>query len=170
MADAYSRFADVQAIISRPNNATAYNAGDVIGQADTANTANAGDAILVFDFGNDWAGKAIYIEAMKITTNQATVPAGLTTLDLHLYDDAPAAILDNAAFARAVADVGKWLCVISSGTLTAVGGSVANEVSSLNKRIKVGSDGKIRGVLKTVGGFTPTAQAVKTITLRCVQA
>lgn len=170
MSDAYSRFADVSAVITRPNNATLYTAGDVIGQADTSNTANAGDAILVFDFGKDWANKAIYIEAMKISTNQATVPAGMTTLRLEVYKDAPAAILDNAAWARAIADVGKWQCSISSGTMLASGGSVCNEVSSLNKRVTLDSEGKLRGVLVTEGGFTPTASAVKTITLRCVQA
>lgn len=170
MADAYSRSADVSATITRPSNTTAYTAGDVIGQADTTTAANAGTAILVFDFGPDWANKAIYIEAMKITTDQATVPSGMTTLDLHLYDEAPAAILDNAAWARATTDVNKWLCVISSNTITASGGSVADEVSSLNKRVKVGSDGKLRGVLRTTGAFTPTSGAVKVITLRAVQA
>lgn len=166
---AVSNIYDIVATIPRPSNATAYTALDVVGIADATTPANAGSAVLDLSPPGG-ANKALYVESLRLSTDQATVPAGMTTLRLHLYDTIPTAILDNAPFVRSPADAANYLGYVDTGTMVADGGSVVNVASSVNLRIALKSTGKLYGILQTIGAFTPTSGAVKTITLRMLQA
>jgi hypothetical protein len=151
--------ADPSVTITRPANVTAYTAGDVIGQADTSVAANAGDAIHVFD--NVPVRAVIHGATLRI--DLATIPAGMTTLRLHLYSSAPDAILDNAAWDLSSAtNRGAYQGYIEF-TPADLGSSLWSQVSP-NLRV-TSSGGRLYGLLVTTAGYTPTSGEVMKVTL-----
>jgi len=98
---------------TRPDNTTAYGIADVIGSATTANLElpNAGVA-----------GALMQVLSASVMINRTTVPTGMTTLRLHLWESAPAAIADNAVFAAAAADRAKYRGQIALPAPTVIGG------------------------------------------------
>jgi hypothetical protein len=158
--------------IIRPSNVTGYTALDVIGQADTGTPANAGDAILVFDLIGPPGGH-IRITGLDLIPYLAAVTAGMTTFRLHLYDAAPAAILDNAAMDFAAADRAKYLGFIDLAAPTDFGSTIftqnINNTTLPCLKLAAGVQ-KLFGVLQTVGAFTPTSGETYKIRLRSSEA
>ncbi len=152
--------------ITRPSNTTAYTAGDVIGVADTTVAANAGSAILSFSLHGIASGQAM-ITGADLLLALTAVPSGMTSFRLHLYDAAPAAILDNAAWDLVTADRGSYLGYIDVGTPIDVGGTLFVQTDQINKQITL-KGGTLYGLLVTNGGFTPTSAAVYTVRLHAV--
>ena len=108
-----NRSASPVVTFTRPANTTAYTAGDVIGSTDTANhTAPAIGA----------PGSLIQIQSASLVINNTSVPSGMTTFRLHIWDAAPTAIADNAAFSAAAADRAKYCGSIALAQIAAVGG------------------------------------------------
>lgn len=109
----YGRAAVGLATFQRPNNTTAYAAGDVIGSATTANIEllNAGEA-----------GSIMQVLSASVLINATAVPTGMTSLRLQLFDSAPAAIADNAPFAVPAADRGRYAGSIALPAVAVVGG------------------------------------------------
>lgn len=97
----------------RPNDTNSYLAGDVIGSANSANLElpNAGAA-----------GALMQALSASVTINRTSLPTGMTTLRLHLWDAAPAAIADNAPFAAAAADRAKYCGRIELVQPSVIGG------------------------------------------------
>jgi hypothetical protein len=138
---------------TRPNNATAYTAGDVVG----------GDNDWVFDA----LGEAdmIYLMSVRLLIEAASVPAGMSTFKLHLYNAATAVQLtDNAPQTFLTADKDKYLASISLNGPTDKGEFLWSRTDGLNVPISLVA-GKVYGRLETDAGYTPTALTVKTITL-----
>ena len=93
--------------ITRPDNTTAYTAGDVIGIADSGTPANAGSAIhTLSNIGP--SGGYVLIQSVRLMIGNTSIPAGMGAFRLHLYMESPTAILDNAAFDLVSGDVGKY--------------------------------------------------------------
>lgn len=155
--------------ITRPSNTTAYTAGDVVGQADSGTPANAGTAILEFASIGPSAGH-IVITGLLLEIDVNAVPAGMTTFRLHLYDAAPDAILDNAAFDLSSAgDRGKYLGWIDVRVPVDIGSTLIaiEDGLSIHRKLATAST-SIFGVLQTIGAYTPSSGAVKKLTLRAV--
>jgi hypothetical protein len=136
---------------TRPNDTTAYTAGDVIGDATSA--------VLVAPFAVP-PGDRVLIQSAELIVNRTTVPSGMTTTRLHLWSGARSAIVDNAAFAADAADrllYGGSIAlaapiVIGAGFLWTSGDYVGRAVTI---------DSALQGLrfnLVTDGGFTPVAQ------------
>lgn len=151
--------------ITRPSNTTAYTAADVIGNADTVTAANAGNAVLAFGKlrdGND----DIIIHSASIRMSNATVPASMTTLVLHLFDAAPDAILDNAAFALSAGDRGKYLGAITFTPAVVTGGTMLYH--AVNPDLQLGlanGQSSVWGELVTTAAHTPVSASTYTLTL-----
>ena len=160
--------------VTRPNNTTAYTAGDVLGAADAGTPANAGSAILEFTNIAPVGSNAL-ITGASLAINVSALPAGMTTFRLHLYDTSPAAILDNAAWDLVAGDRDYYLGYIDIEQMVDVGSTLYVQTdklanSSLPKQVKLSSAStSLFGLLVTNAGFTPTASAVKKITLSAVQ-
>lgn len=153
---------------TRPANTTAYTAGDVVGVADVSVAANAGSAIHEFASIGPSAG-AIIITGADLRVDVAAVPAGMTSFRLHLYDAAPTAILDNAAWDLPAGDRAAYLGYIDIGTAVDVGATLYAQVDQVNKQFKLASGStSLYGLLVTNGGFTPTSAAVKRMRLHSV--
>lgn len=153
---------------TRPENTTAYTAGDVIGIADAGTAANAGSAIHTFtDIGP--AGGQIRITASFFYVYLAAVPASMTSFRLDLYDASPTAILDNAAFDLAAADRTKHLGYIDLGSPADRGATLYVQAGSQDLDVKL-ADGvtSLYGIITTNGGYTPTSAEGFRLRLRAV--
>lgn len=149
--------------ITRPADTTAYTAGDVIGTATSSN----------YEFEDilPTAGEHFYITDAKIEVEKSSVPAGMATFTLHLYNAAPTAIADNAAWTLLLADGGKYLGSIQFTTPVDLGTTLISFLSQINiKRKLAASSTSIYGVLETDAGWTPAASDVINVTLETVGA
>lgn len=156
---------DISVSKTRPNNTTAYGAGDVLGAADTGTPANAGDAIWAFP---GVPSRAI-LEGVSLRIDASAVPSGMTTFRLHLYKSAPTAILDAATWDLIAGDRSAYLGYVDLPAPTDMGATLWTQADSVNKRIESTGD-ILYAMLVTTGGFTPTASIVKTLTLRVAAA
>jgi hypothetical protein len=169
--DGQTAFSD-RVSITRPSNTTAYTAGDAIGIADSATPANAGSAILEFQSMGP-AGEHILITVAQLRIHLASVTSGMTSFRLHLYNAAPDAILDNAAWDLSSAgDRSKYLGFIDLGTPSDLGSSLFAEFAfPVNKQVKLAAGTtSIWGVLQTVGGYTPASGTVYVPELQAMAA
>lgn len=100
-------------VFTRPADTTPYGSADVIGSASTANheATNAGAN-----------GSLIQIISASLMVNLTSVPSGMTTFRLHIWDSQPTAIADNAVFSAAAADRAKYCGWIDLAQISAVGG------------------------------------------------
>lgn len=143
------------ATITRPNDTTAYTALDVV-------STQAG-AVLEFATLGKPNGVSLLTE-LRYMVDTGTVPSGMGAFRLHLYNAAPTAIADNAAFNLPAADRAKYVGFIEFGTPLDLGDTLFSQKEDLRKQVAL-SGGSLYGILQTVNGFTPTANRIKTITL-----
>lgn len=147
---------------TRPNDTTAYAALDVVGTDPATNLSFTGVGSV--------DGGHVIITGVSLRCDVAAVPSGMSSFRLHLYNAAPTALADNAAFNLIAADRDKYLGFIEIGTPVDLGDTIYSRNDNTNFKVKLASaSSTLYGVLQTVGGFTPTAQAVKTISLHGIQ-
>jgi len=148
---------------TRPNDTTPYTALDVVDGASPAN--------LTFSNVGAVAGGHIFITGASIRIDVAAVPAGMSSFRVHLFDAAPTAIADNAAFNLIAADRAKYLGFIEIGTPLDLGDTLFGRTDNMNFKTKLATASTtLYGQLQTVGAFTPAAETVKTITLHGIQS
>lgn len=148
--------------ITRPADTTAYTAGDAIG--DTA-----GSAILVFNNLGKSSGGEVVITSVELEADVGALPSGMTSFSLRLYNSAPAAIADNAAWDLITDDRGKYIGKVTIPTPVDEGSTLFVDNDNINKQITLPA-GTLYAVLQTNGAFTPTASAVKTIRIHTIEA
>lgn len=158
---------DVSPIFSlsftRPQNTTAYTAADVIGIADAGTPANAGSA--VHAFATDLPpGSTVMITDTKLLIGLSAVPSGMTSFRLHIYNAAPTAILDNAAFTLADADRASYMGFIALGTPADLGNNLFIATSGGTFRFNL-SGQTFYGILETVGAYTPASATLTQLVL-----
>jgi hypothetical protein len=140
---------------TRPNNATPYGNGDVVGAAAAA---------LEFPCGREGGGD-IEINSAVLRIDVNAVPSGQTSYTLHMYDvTPPSALADNAVWDLPSGDRASYLGSISLGTPVDIGSSLVVTTNNID-RIVHALGRSIFGYLVTDTGFTPGAQAVYSITL-----
>jgi len=147
------------ASITRPNNATQYAAGDVIGTASTHVLSFASNLIA------KGANKFLYRAHIVSSESPATAPQ----LELWLFNKAPAAQADNAAFAVTDAEMLQLLGVIPMAT-SYVGLASGNRFIDSDSSTpivwnadSVGSTSDLFGVLVVRNTYTPVANEVFTV-------
>lgn len=145
----------VSATQTRPDNATPYTALDVVGTNPATN--------MTFATGLT-AGAGFVVYGARLRIDVAAIPAGMASFRLHLFNAAPTAIADNVAFNLIAADRAKYLGYVEISGVLDVGDTLFAEVDNINFTGKLAT-ASLFGVLQTVGAYTPTAQAVKTVTL-----
>lgn len=147
--------------IARPDNTTAYSAGDVIGVADSGTPANAGSAVLAFTPAGVVTDKDLIVVGTSLQINVAAVPSGMTSFRLYLYSTAPTAILDNAAWdaLASAEDQSGYIGYIDLGTPAVFGGNVLFvQTAGVNQPVYIPSNTQtVYGKLVTNGGYTPAA-------------
>lgn len=150
---------------TRTADTTAYTGGDVIG---INNAGSAGSAIHQFtNIGP--AGGYIIITGADLRIDLSSVPAGMTSFRLYLYDVSPTAILDNAAWDFGSGDRSLLLGYIDLGSPVDLGSTLFVQADGINKQFKLASASTtLYGELVTNGGYTPASGTQFEIRLRSI--
>ena len=148
----------VSASQTRPNNTTAYAALDVVGQDSAAN--------MVFSNVITDEGGTFVIFGARLRIDVAAIPAGMSSFRLHLYNAAPTAIVDNAAYNLPAGDRAKYLGYVEISGVLDICDTLWIQATGVNfvGKLAAGST-SLWGILQTVSAYTPTASVVKTVTL-----
>lgn len=149
--------------ITRPDNTTAYTAGDVFGTSPATN--------IEFADSLPEDSQHYYVVGARIVYNENAVPSGMSSFTLHLFNAAPTAIADNIAWTLLSADKDKYLGSIEIDVPVDLGDVLVSHKDNINIKRKLADDSKtIYGQLVTNGGFTPSAESVLDISLQIVGA
>lgn len=145
--------------VTRPNNATAYSAGQVVGAPAAAITfANIGPS-----------GGIIRITASWLMREAAALIAGETSYTLHLYNvSPPSAFADGALFDLPSGDRNAYLGSIVLGTPVDLGATLYVEQYPVEKPVTLLTSSMF-GYLVTAGAYTPVALAVHRLGLMAVR-
>lgn len=141
--------------ITRPANTTAYTAGDVV-------STGAGEILEFASLGA--ANDIITILGARLSIAVNAVPSGCTGFRLHLYNASPTAIADNAAYNLPAGDLAKYLGYVTISTPIDLGDNIFSQDDNLNITVKLAGT-SLYGILQTIGAYTPSSGAVKTIYL-----
>lgn len=149
---------DVIVTVTRPANATPYSAGDVVGEIPAKN--------LIFPNVSKVEGGDFLITSLISKIFVAAIPAGMTNFELHLFNAPPTPIADNAPFVILAEDEPKYLGSIIINTPAVKNGRLYVQMDNINlkKKLAPGST-TIYGQKVTLGSYTPTSGAIKTIQL-----
>lgn len=142
------------ATATRPNDTTAYAASDVVaGVLEFQNAGPPGGVVLITD--------------VRLMVSVSSVPSGMATMRLHIYSATPpSAFADNAAWDLPSGDRSAYLGYIDIGTPADLGSTLWIEKQGANKTVKLAAgQTSLFGYLVTTAGYTPTAQAGKTLVL-----
>jgi hypothetical protein len=144
---------------TRPDDATPYDAGDVVGVSPAAN--------LTFSGISEEKGHKFIVAGYRMRIDASAIPAGMSAgFRLHLYSAAPTAIADNAAYNLPEADRAKYLGYITVIGPVKLGDTLWAQDDNINFTGKLADDSTtIYGILETLAAFTPSASIVKTIVL-----
>lgn len=141
--------------ITRPDDTTAYAAGDVVGG--------------VIEFGPLGAPRAtVMVLSASLRIDASAVIASETSYTLHLYSATPpSALADNAAWDLPAGDRSVYLGSIDLGTPADLGSTLWVETHTIQKVMKLdGAD--VFGYLVTDAGHTPTALRVYNVAVHTV--
>ena len=152
----------VTATQTRPNDTVSYTAYDVVGQNPGAN--------VTFSNVSSVSGGHIIIQSACLEVDVAAVPTGMSSFRLHLYDAAPTVIADNAAYDLPSGDRAKYLGYIEFDTPIDLGATLWSQKDALGMKRKLAAGSTaLYGILQTIGGFTPSASTVKSISLNVLE-
>lgn len=147
----------VSASYTRPNDTNIYAANDVISDS-TSSPTN-----LVIATGLT-SGSSCIITSARIRVDIAAVPAGMGGFRLALFNAAPTAINDNAAFDVIDADKAKLLDIIDIDTPVDLGSRIFGTTKNINSHIQLAT-ANLYAQLITKNSYTPSAQDVLTVYL-----
>jgi len=132
--------------VTRPANATAYTAGDVVGGA------------ITFSAVGPAGGRSVRVNTASLRINVAAVPSGMTTFRLYLYSvTPPSAIADNSPFDLPSGDRASFLGYVDLGTPADLGATLYSQTQPEVHLPLAGAD--VYGYLVTAGGFTPAGNS-----------
>lgn len=147
--------------IARTANTTAYEAGDVYGNATTS--------IITFANVCNSTGAHFYIVGARLKIPVNALPSGMSGWKLHLYNASPTNIADGSVFNLPSGDYAKYLGKIQFNQPEDLGDNLFTELNSINKKIKL-ADGSqsLYAFLETIGAWTPASGTILTLELETV--
>lgn len=145
------------ATYTRPGDTTLYAAGDCLSNSTSAPTAGG----LTFTVASA-NGKGGFISGLSIISNAA--PATPLQGELHLFDTAPTAINDNAAFTVSNAEMLRWVGMIPFALSTI--GANSQGLVECNLPFTTVSATTLRGLVRVVNAYTPANAEVLTFRLK----
>ena len=132
--------------VTRPANATAYTALDVVG------------GLLTFPLVAN-PGQLSEVIHAALHYRVAAVPAGMGAFKLHLYNASPTVIADNAAFDIPVGDADKYMGFVDLVVPVDYGATIYTQVAVGQGRMIMPLETSVYGYLQTVGGYTPAGNS-----------
>jgi hypothetical protein len=141
---------------ARPDDATPYTGGDVVGAAMTFPVGPA-------------AGGEVLITSVALEVDVAAVPSGMSGFTLELYNATPpSALTDNAVWDLPAGDRTAYLGAILVGTPVDLGSTLYIAMEGVNKQVTL-LGANLFAYIVTNGGYTPTNSAVKAVTIHTVR-
>ena len=151
------------ATITRPSNATAYTAGDVVG--DTGGSA----IISLTDAGP--SGGSVIIQSASLVFSDSTVPSGMGAFRVHLYSASPTAIADNAAFDLTSGERATYMGFVDLPAPQDFGSSLYTQTDYPGRLIKLAAASTTLFVeLETRGAYTPVSASTVAIRVNLLEA
>lgn len=147
-------------IFNRPADLTPYGTADVIGSTSTANH----EATRVGS-----PDTLIWIQSASLLIGDTSIPSGMSSFRLHLWNAAPAAIADNAVFAASSADRAKYCGFVDLASIAAIGGGFLFTFGDYVGRPIRLSTSSFWFNLVTVGGFTPVSGTEYQVRFQCIE-
>jgi hypothetical protein len=149
--------------ITRPSNATAYTAGDVVG--DTG-----GSAILTFSNMGPNSGYAL-IQSAALIFSDSAVPSGMGSFRVHLYSASPTAIADNAAYDLVSADRSAYMGYFDFPAPVDFGGTLYTQTDYIGRMIKMATNSTTVYVqIETKGAYTPVSASTVELRISTLEA
>lgn len=149
--------------VTRPNDTTAYASGDVQGASTSATAAMTFLSQSSGPLGEPNGG--FLVTDLNLRLNLSAVPSGMAGFRLHLYSSLPASAYgDNAAWDLPSGDTG-YQGYIDIDTPVDMGSTLFAQMKGINKLVQLDASGNLYGYLVTLGAYTPTALATRTIRL-----
>jgi hypothetical protein len=149
--------------ITRPSNATAYTAGDVVG--DTG-----GSAIISLTAAGP-SGGFVIIQSASLVFSDSTVPSGMGAFRVHMYSASPTAIADNAAFDLLSGDRATYMGYIDLPAPQDLGSTLYTQTDYPGRLIKLAAASTTLFVeLETRGAYTPVSASTVTIRINLLEA
>ena len=134
--------------VTRPNNTTAYTAGQIVG------------GVITFQNAAQGGGGNIFVNFVSLLWNLAAVPSGMTSFRLHLYSSSPpSAYADGTTWDIPSGDRASYLGYIDLGTPVDIGSTLFIQTvgSNLTMQQIAAITSYLYGYMVTNGGYTPGA-------------
>lgn len=145
-------------VFQRPNNATAYTAGDVLG------ISGGTEAIHTLS-GVGPSGGFVILQSAALLFSDSSVPSGMAAFRVHFFMETPTGIADNAAFDLVSGDRSKYAGYIDLPTPIDLGSTIYTQVDYPGRVVKLASGVvNLFAEIETRGGYTPASGS--TIELR----
>jgi hypothetical protein len=149
--------------ITRPSNATAYTAGDVVG--DTG-----GSAILTFSNMGPNSGYVL-IQSAALIFSDSAVPSGMGSFRVHLYSASPTAIADNAAYDLVSADRSAYMGYFDFPAPVDFGSTLYTQTDYIGRMIKMAtSSTTLYAEIETKGAYTPVSASTVELRISTLEA
>lgn len=147
---------------NRPDNTTAYAAGDVVGSATSAihTLASVGPS-----------GGFVLVQSMELLIANASIPSGMAAFRVHLYNSSPTAILDNAAFDLVSGERAGYLGFIDLPAPQDLGSTLYAQADYSGRLIKLASAStNLFAEIETRGAYTPAALTTYELRMSAMEA
>ena len=149
--------------ITRPSNATAYTAGDVVG--DTG-----GSAIISLTAAGP-SGGFVIIQSISLVFSDSTVPSGMGAFRVHMFSASPTAIADNAAFDLLSGDRATYMGYIDLPAPQDLGSTLYTQTDYPGRLIKLAAASTtLFAELETRGAYTPVSASTVSIRMNLLEA
>ena len=149
--------------ITRPSNAPAYTAGDVVG--DTG-----GSAIISLTSAGPTAGYVI-VQSVSLVFSDSAIPSGMGGFRLHLYSASPTAIADNAVFDLVSGERATYMGFVDLPTPADFGSSLYTQTDYPGRLIQLAAASTTLFVeLETRGAYTPVSASTVSVRMNLLEA
>ena len=151
------------ATITRPSNATAYAAGDVVG--DTG-----GSAIVSLTSAGP-SGGFVLVQSVSLVFSDSVVPSGMGAFRIHMYSDSPTAIADNAAFDLVSGDRDTYMGYIDLPAPLDFGSTIYTQTDYPGRLIKLAAASTtLFAEIETRGAYTPVSASTVSLRINTLEA
>ena len=151
------------ATITRPSNATAYTAGDVVG--DTG-----GSAIISLTSAGP-SGGFVLVQSVSLVFSDSVVPSGMGAFRVHMYSASPTAIADNAAFDLVSGDRDTYMGYIDLPAPLDFGSTIYTQTDYPGRLIKLAAASTtLFAEIETRGAYTPVSASTVSLRINTLEA
>ena len=151
------------ATITRPSNATAYAAGDVVG--DTG-----GSAIVSLTSAGP-SGGFVLAQSVSLVFSDSVVPSGMGAFRVHMYSASPTAIADNAAFDLVSGERDAYMGYIDLPAPLDFGSTIYTQTDYPGRLIKLAAASTtLFAEIETRGAYTPVSASTVSMRINTLEA